>query len=237
LKKFSLAPILCALSFFFLSSCAGYRVSSNFGPRVCYVDALNGEFSSLDECNRSIEKMVEEEEKSYKFKLYASPDNYGPDFGEKLKCVNHPNKAPYYNQIGDEEFETASECLTSDAYKKAKNQYQAKLHAEKAKIRAQIAKAKAQSAQAEEIRISSIKLFVQRSPSSINYQQTVIEMKITRGMPEELLYLSWGRPIKSNNSIGSYGVHKQLVYGPGNYVYVKMALSILIKLLTKIGII
>ena len=52
------------------------------------------------------------------------------------------------------------------------------------------------------------------------------EKKIRIGMSEEALIASWGRPRKINRSVGSYGVHKQYVYGSYSkysspaYVYV-----------------
>jgi len=47
------------------------------------------------------------------------------------------------------------------------------------------------------------------------------ERKIRRGMTECGLNASWGGHPKINNSVGSWGVHKQYVYGSGSYVYVE----------------
>ena len=41
-------------------------------------------------------------------------------------------------------------------------------------------------------------------------------------MPEKMLIMSWGKPISINENVGSWGVHKQYVYGDfGPYVYVE----------------
>ena len=51
--------------------------------------------------------------------------------------------------------------------------------------------------------------------------------KIGIGMSEQALIYSWGKPHKINKSVGSYGTHKQYVYGcysqysRPTYVYVK----------------
>jgi len=39
------------------------------------------------------------------------------------------------------------------------------------------------------------------------------------GNSECQLYASWGIPVDQNQSVGSWGVHTQHVYGSGNYVY------------------
>lgn len=44
---------------------------------------------------------------------------------------------------------------------------------------------------------------------------------IQMGMREEALICSWGRPSDVNKSVGSWGEHKQYVYGGGSYVYVE----------------
>ena len=48
------------------------------------------------------------------------------------------------------------------------------------------------------------------------------KQKIKIGMPEKILIMSWGEPIKINENVGSWGVHKQYIYGDfGPYVYVE----------------
>ena len=51
--------------------------------------------------------------------------------------------------------------------------------------------------------------------------EAIIKQKIFRGMSESALVESWGRPEEINSSVGSWGTHKQYVYGSGNYVYVE----------------
>lgn len=45
------------------------------------------------------------------------------------------------------------------------------------------------------------------------------EKKIYLGMPEDALFLSWGRPRTTNSSVGHWGKRNQHVYGMGSYVY------------------
>lgn len=48
--------------------------------------------------------------------------------------------------------------------------------------------------------------------------------RIKLGMSETALLISWGYPRRINRSVGSYGVHKQYVYGSSSnrtYVYVE----------------
>ena len=44
--------------------------------------------------------------------------------------------------------------------------------------------------------------------------------KVQLGMSEAALLCSWGRPERVNRSVGSWGEHKQYIYG-GRYVYVE----------------
>lgn len=43
--------------------------------------------------------------------------------------------------------------------------------------------------------------------------------EITLGMSEKALVCSWGKADHINKSVGPWGVHKQWVYGNGQYVY------------------
>ena len=49
---------------------------------------------------------------------------------------------------------------------------------------------------------------------------SIREGEIFLGMSETALNCAWGRPDTVNTSVGSWGVHKQYVYGY-NYVYVE----------------
>lgn len=49
---------------------------------------------------------------------------------------------------------------------------------------------------------------------------SIREGKIYLGMSEIALNCAWGRPDTVNTSVGSWGVHKQYVYGD-NYAYVE----------------
>lgn len=52
------------------------------------------------------------------------------------------------------------------------------------------------------------------------YYDDVKNKRIALGMPEKYLLLSWGEPTRVNETVNSYGISKQYVYGR-NYIYVK----------------
>lgn len=55
---------------------------------------------------------------------------------------------------------------------------------------------------------------------NLNVDRIAAKKEIIRiSMNECTLYSSWGEPNKINNSVGKWGVHKQHVYGSGQYVY------------------
>jgi hypothetical protein len=55
-----------------------------------------------------------------------------------------------------------------------------------------------------------------------NECQKIAEQKIWIGMSKDQLLLSWGVPKDTNNTVGSWGVHSQWVYGDlGPYVYLE----------------
>lgn len=49
----------------------------------------------------------------------------------------------------------------------------------------------------------------------------IAERKIWVGMEKDQLYLSWGLPNDTNDSVGRWGRHSQWVYGLGSYVYLE----------------
>ena len=51
------------------------------------------------------------------------------------------------------------------------------------------------------------------------HANTIRESKIQIGMNETEVICSWGRPDNINTSTYSFGIHKQYVYGYGNYAY------------------
>ena len=55
--------------------------------------------------------------------------------------------------------------------------------------------------------------------------ELILDKKIALGMSEKALLLSWGNPDLENQSVGSWGVHKQFVYelgrGRADHVYVE----------------
>lgn len=52
--------------------------------------------------------------------------------------------------------------------------------------------------------------------------KSMAERKIWLGMTKEQLYISWGVPRDKNDTVGSWGVHSQWVYGDfGPYVYLE----------------
>jgi hypothetical protein len=45
---------------------------------------------------------------------------------------------------------------------------------------------------------------------------------VTIGMTRAQVYAScWGKPLRVNKTIGSYGTHEQLIYGGSNYLYLE----------------
>lgn len=68
---------------------------------------------------------------------------------------------------------------------------------------------------AEERRKKLIEKYGERTADAIMKQE------IFRGMSESALVESWGKPKEINSSVGSWGTHKQYVYGGGDYVYVE----------------
>jgi len=70
------------------------------------------------------------------------------------------------------------------------------------------------------------KLFTETNPIPRKFQgnkkivNAIIKGQIFMGMPEEAMLVSWGKPESVNESVFSFGVHKQYVYGT-TYVYVE----------------
>ena len=56
-----------------------------------------------------------------------------------------------------------------------------------------------------------------------NWDNSIVELitdkKVKLTMSAEQVLLSWGKPQNINQSIGSYGVHEQWIYGSGQYLY------------------
>lgn len=69
----------------------------------------------------------------------------------------------------------------------------------------------------------SPKYFHKINPVNPNWSNSVVELiknqKVQRGMTDEQVLLSWGKPQKNNRSVGSYGVHEQWLYGNNQYLY------------------
>lgn len=51
--------------------------------------------------------------------------------------------------------------------------------------------------------------------------EKIAERKIWIGMSKDQLILSWGLPDDQNNTVGSWGINSQWVYGLGDYVYLE----------------
>lgn len=66
------------------------------------------------------------------------------------------------------------------------------------------------------VKEKQLEKYLKNNPSATKYKDSVLKNKIMVGMPEELLYMSWGYPTRVNAS--SYG--DQLVYG-SQYVYIR----------------
>jgi hypothetical protein len=71
-------------------------------------------------------------------------------------------------------------------------------------------------------KIAKYEYLVDHPELSNKLQYQIENSKISLGMTEEQLIASWGRPRDINTTTGSFGVHKQYVYGDfGPYVYVE----------------
>lgn len=68
-------------------------------------------------------------------------------------------------------------------------------------------------------RIDKINAFVDENPEYEEYTSVAKDRKISIGMPEMLVVLSWGSPRNINETINGSGIHKQLVYNAG-YIYI-----------------
>lgn len=72
----------------------------------------------------------------------------------------------------------------------------------------------------EKLRNEAMDLAVERDIFSTKEIKLIKEEKISIGMSEEALRASWGPPEDVNETVTSYSVRKQYVYGLGQYVYV-----------------
>ncbi len=74
--------------------------------------------------------------------------------------------------------------------------------------------------QLEDKRLSDIDAYFKINPKDKKYKELTVGKQIQIGMPEELLYLSWGKPSKVNKTVTQYGTDKQCLYR-SHYVYVR----------------
>lgn len=120
--------------------------------------------------------------------------------GTSIKCVQDANGS----------FSSWKECYDSDEFKKAKTSLDER---------------ETQNLKEAEIkRKKEIKKVVSKNKSFKKFEKVAIDKEVQIGMPEELVYLSWGKPKNVNRSVGSYGVHKQLIYGERTYLYIENGL-------------
>lgn len=68
----------------------------------------------------------------------------------------------------------------------------------------------------EEERLNKIKWFCDKYPQYKKYQKYAEEKKLTIGMPEHLLGLSWGQPARVEEEANETGTYRSFYY-PGNY--------------------
>lgn len=133
-----------------------------------------------------------------KYKVWVTPGLLGEE--EKAEC----NVA--YTGVT---YPTLEACNASEELANAKEE-----------IRKKSEKAESEKAAKEKQRISDIDFYVKENPKFKKFGKDAKKKSVTLGMPEELVYLAVGKPIRVNRSVGRYGVHLQLVYG-GSYIYVR----------------
>lgn len=109
-------------------------------------------------------------------------------------------------------YPTLEDCMASEELANAKEEIR--------KRREEIANVKIQK---ENQRISDIESYVKNNPKFKKFGKDARKKTVTLGMPEDLVYLSLGKPARVNRSVGRYGVHLQLVYG-GSYIYIRNGL-------------
>jgi hypothetical protein len=118
----------------------------------------------------------------------------------KVYCLSVDTIKKYkYKVLNPKTFKSNQECSKSEQYKLTEKKFYANL---------------------EKSRIKAIKNYVQSNPKSKKYESVAIAKKVKMGMPEALLYLSWGNPKDTNETVTRWGVSKQLIY-PRNYIYIR----------------
>lgn len=166
-------------------------------------------FNDKESCKKSDDFLASE--KQYKdsmlYYIVSTPKSYQLA-SCKMKSEILKNK---YQKLGQDSFEKYSECSKSK---------QLSLANDKAKKKAKSRRAWA-SKKAEQNRVKNIKAYISNNPKYKEYETTAITKKVSMGMPEQLLILSWGSPKDISKTVGSWGVNKQFVYGLSNYVYTK----------------
>lgn len=103
-------------------------------------------------------------------------------------------------------FKTYSECQNSKEFKESELQFAQDKKEKEAKV--------------EQGKMQKFNQLLKKHPNYKKYRKNIAEGSATIGMPEELLVLSVGEPREINTSTNAHSVHKQYVYGSGNYVYV-----------------
>jgi hypothetical protein len=189
----------------FLSACAlGYRIDPLSLSRLpeCIVDNAKPEFKTKEECERSqdYQNQVAEYKSGESFRIY----DHGLEMDGRFYCSE--SRYSYVKPVNEKPFSTEAECKSSPEFKLVVKNH-------KAKIKASLEKANS-------MRLGLIDEYVSANPNSSTYKQLSVQKKIAIGMPEELVYLSWGKPNKVNTTVTRTGSRKQLVYGR-SYVYIE----------------
>lgn len=200
-----------------LPSCASYIVVANGEPR-CHLtsNAPTGQkgYASLNECRESKE-YLEKEIQFKKFYVY-SKKSYDLNTAEQVTSFYCSSMASerFLKPINPaESFSTFDECSNSNAIKE-------EIAKEKKRIEGIRSSSRQRQQANEQRRISEIEKYLEKNPKFMAFKHNAIKKEISMGMPEELVILSWGKPQSVNTTVTSRRVHKQMVYGRRNYVYV-----------------
>ncbi len=212
-------PLL--LAFLLTSACTShfvgfYVVGPGDKPRCIHSNNASGEqkkYASLNECHAS----AEYEEKEIKYARYYiySKDGYDDSSTQKVLsyyCSSMDSERLRKPINPNESFGTFEECNRSESLKGHHNEINKRLETARENNRNK-------KLQVEGKRVSKIKEFVEKNSQYKSFMKTAVEQKISMGMPEELVVLSWGKPQRVNTTVTKRRVHKQMVYGRRNYVY------------------
>lgn len=79
----------------------------------------------------------------------------------------------------------------------------------------------------DQLRETLVKKYITKNPKYLEYEDWAKRGLLRTGMPEALVYLTWGEPSKTKTTKGKLGINKQLIYRINNstkYAYIQNGL-------------